>query len=224
MDWTAPIDIYCERLGPGLWAEPVNAMTNLAFPLAALAGAVAARRAGLRQPALWALIVLAALIGVGSFLFHTHATPWAALTDVAPIWGFVLLYLVTFATRVAAVRPLPLVLGSVLALAALIAATAALRALLGPEAVAALNGSEQYAPALLALMVFAALLHHRRDPLAPHIAAATGVFALSLAFRTADAHVCTAVPLGTHFLWHLLNATVIGLLLLALVRGLSRTR
>lgn len=25
------IDIYCERLGPGLWAEPLNALTNAAF-------------------------------------------------------------------------------------------------------------------------------------------------------------------------------------------------
>ena len=30
-----PIDIYCERVGPGLWAEPVNALTNLSFLAAA---------------------------------------------------------------------------------------------------------------------------------------------------------------------------------------------
>ena len=28
------IDVYCERVGPGLWAEPVNALTNAAFFLA----------------------------------------------------------------------------------------------------------------------------------------------------------------------------------------------
>jgi len=112
MDWTAPIDIYCERLGPGFWAEPVNALTNAAFVIAALVAAVAARRAGLRQRALWALIVLAGLIGVGSFLFHTFATPWAALSDVVPIWSFVALYLVTFATQVAGIRPLRLVLAA----------------------------------------------------------------------------------------------------------------
>ena len=36
MAWTDPIDAYCERLGPGFWAEPLNAWTNLAFLLAAL--------------------------------------------------------------------------------------------------------------------------------------------------------------------------------------------
>ena len=25
------VDLYCERLGPGLWAEPINAITNAAF-------------------------------------------------------------------------------------------------------------------------------------------------------------------------------------------------
>ena len=30
------IDGYCERVDPSYWAEPVNAVTNLAFVLAAL--------------------------------------------------------------------------------------------------------------------------------------------------------------------------------------------
>ena len=31
------IDLYCERLSPGIWAEPINALTNLAFLVAAFA-------------------------------------------------------------------------------------------------------------------------------------------------------------------------------------------
>lgn len=30
------VDACRERLGPGLWAEPRNALANLAFPIAAL--------------------------------------------------------------------------------------------------------------------------------------------------------------------------------------------
>jgi len=33
--WLAPVDGYCERVGPHYWAEPVNAVTNLAFLVAA---------------------------------------------------------------------------------------------------------------------------------------------------------------------------------------------
>jgi len=28
------MDLYCERLGPGLWAEPINASSNLTFFIA----------------------------------------------------------------------------------------------------------------------------------------------------------------------------------------------
>jgi hypothetical protein len=44
-----PIDAYCERLGPGLWAEPLNALTNLAFIVAAL---ICAWRLGHPRPPL----------------------------------------------------------------------------------------------------------------------------------------------------------------------------
>ena len=36
MRWSESIDMYCERTDPGLWSEPLNALTNLAFLLAAL--------------------------------------------------------------------------------------------------------------------------------------------------------------------------------------------
>ena len=36
MDLTRQMDLYCERLDPGFWAEPLNAVTNLSFILAAL--------------------------------------------------------------------------------------------------------------------------------------------------------------------------------------------
>ncbi|CAN0575733.1 unnamed protein product, partial [Laminaria digitata] len=89
------IDIYCERLGPGLLAEPVNAVTNLAFIVAAYflvrmilrADPVVRRDAGI-----WALIALVLAIGIGSSLFHTFATRWALLTDVIPIAIFILVY------------------------------------------------------------------------------------------------------------------------------------
>ena len=39
--------------------------------------------------------------------------------------------------------------------------------------------------------------------------AAGAVLAVSLTFRTVDPAVCPAFPLGTHFLWHLLNGLVL---------------
>ena len=36
MDLSKPIDIYCERLDIGIWAEPINAVTNAAFIFVAI--------------------------------------------------------------------------------------------------------------------------------------------------------------------------------------------
>ena len=91
MEWHQSIDSYCERLSPDYWAEPINAVTNLAFLVAA--GVMAWRLWGARLPLAWAMVGVLAVIGIGSFLFHTHGTVWSALADVVPIGGFVLLYI-----------------------------------------------------------------------------------------------------------------------------------
>jgi hypothetical protein len=71
-----PIDLYCERLHAGLWAEPVNAASNLAFFLAAAGAYMLWKREGKNDRFILLLIGLAVLVGIGSTLFHTFATRW----------------------------------------------------------------------------------------------------------------------------------------------------
>ena len=82
------IDLYCERVYPDLWAEPVNASTNLAFFLSAGAVWILARRTQTLSSKIWLLIVLIVAIGMGSILFHTFATTWARVLDAVPILFF----------------------------------------------------------------------------------------------------------------------------------------
>ena len=91
MDWTAQIDAYCERTDAGYWSEPLNAVTNAAFLVAAFVMWRRVRRQGLALPLV--LVGLLAAIGIGSYLFHTHATRWAATADTTPIGLFILTYL-----------------------------------------------------------------------------------------------------------------------------------
>jgi hypothetical protein len=65
MDLFTPVDLYCERTGPELWSEPVNALTNLAFVAAGIWGVyeVRKRSTGTAAEALaWWVVA----IGVGS--------------------------------------------------------------------------------------------------------------------------------------------------------------
>lgn len=213
MDWTAPINAYCERLGPGYWAEPVNALSNAAFILAGLAALrIWHRRGGDDLPVL-ILTVIIFLVGIGSFLFHTHANYWSLLADVLPITLFIYVYFF-FAMRrmigMGAAR-------AILALVGFILFSLGFRQLFPPGL---LHGSAGYLPALLALLAVAAVLRLRGQALAQSLLAAAGLFAVSLTFRTIDPVVCHELPVGTHFLWHVLNA----ILLLVLVRLISDAR
>ncbi|HEX5665527.1 MAG TPA: ceramidase domain-containing protein, partial [Hyphomicrobium sp.] len=96
MAWTDKIFAYCERAGdPAFWAEPFNAISNVAFLIAALAGAVLlVRTPNARERRIeWGLVLLVTIIGIGSFLFHTYATRWASVADTAPIGIFMIGYL-----------------------------------------------------------------------------------------------------------------------------------
>ena len=53
--------------------------------------------------------------------------------------------------------------------------------------------------------------------------AATVTFLISLTLRTFDMALCDVWPYGTHVFWHLLNGTMIALLLQALIRQITRT-
>ncbi|MEA3641325.1 MAG: hypothetical protein VBE63_15475 [Lamprobacter sp.] len=209
------LDIYCERAGAaGLLAEPINLMTNAAFIIAAL---LVARRL-VAQPNLrlrnsWdlgLLILLLGAIGIGSALWHSFATGWAVLADVIPITLFINLYLLSFGWRVLRLRPLALA-GLWLSYQVL---SIGLIAITGPEL---LNGSVGYLPALAFLVGFWWVLRRRADPLSPTLLAAYLLFIGSLTFRTLDMALCGLMPLGLHFLWHLLNALLLYLLLSGLI-------
>ncbi|MBK1705091.1 ceramidase domain-containing protein [Halochromatium glycolicum] len=212
------LDSYCERAGAaGLLAEPINLITNAAFVVAAV---FAARRLaiepdlGLRNAwDLGLLVLLLAAIGVGSALWHSFATGWAVLADVIPITLFINLYLLSFGWRVLRLRPLALA-GLWLGYQVL---SVGLVALTGPGL---LNGSIGYVPALAFLVGFWWVLRRRADPLAPMLLTACLLFVSSLTFRTLDIAACGTLPIGLHFLWHLLNA----LLLYLLLRGLIDAR
>lgn len=189
------LDLYCERLGPGLLAEPLNAFTNLAFLLAALH---AWRRADGRLD-VRVLAALIAVIGLGSGLFHTVATPAAQWCDVVPIGLFQLSFLWLYLRHVRGL----MAAACAAWLALFVVALAAAAPLTAP-----LNGSLAYSPALLALTALG--VSHLRRLRDPGLLLAAALFLASLTARSLDLALCPRWPAGTHFLWHLLNALLLG--------------
>lgn len=200
MGWNASVDAYCERLGPEYWAEPVNAVTNAAFLIAA--AVVWPRVRGM--PAGQAMTAVLAAIGVGSYLFHTHATRLTGLMDVLPILLFILLYLFAASRDFLGLSPLRAGLATA-AFLPYAAATVPLWSL-----IPGLGSSAGYMPVPVLILFYAWLLRGRAPGTARGLAAGAGLLLLSLAFRTLDGPLCDAVPFGTHFLWHILNGIMLG--------------
>ncbi|TCP21609.1 ceramidase [Rhodovulum adriaticum] len=194
------IDAYCERTDPAFWAEPVNALTNAAFLLAA--AVMWPRVRGL--PLARALCVVLGLIGIGSFLFHSIATTWAAMADVLPILGFILLYLYVAHREFWGLGRWS-ALGLTAAFFPYAAATAPLFGL-----VPGLGSSAGYAPVALLIGLHALFLRRRAPATARGLALGAGLLAVSITFRSLDDPICAALPLGTHFMWHILNAVMLG--------------
>lgn len=224
--------LYCERAqDPSFWAEPLNAVSNAAFLIAAF---VAAREylsepAGRRSVTTALLIALTFVIGIGSFLFHTYATRWASLADTIPIAVFMLAYFAFALRRFFGLNWVLVAIGLAAFFVAIRYAGSIqcnygeLLPITARRGARCLNGTVGYAPAFLALLGTGLLLAALRHPAARLLTLASGVFLVSMTFRTLDIELCELTRIagrvcGTHFLWHILNGVTLYILLRAAIR------
>ena len=198
MDWMQKIDAYCERTDFTFWAEPLNAVTNLGYLLVALIYWQRMQGSAMGR----VLSFILALIAIGSFLFHTTATAWAGAADSAPIGVFILVYLFALNRDVLGWPLWAALLGTVLYLpyAALVVPIL--------DSVPFLTISDFYWTVPLALIAYALGLRRRAPGVARGLAAGAALLAVSISVRSLDLALCETLPVGTHFLWHLLNAVM----------------
>lgn len=200
MNWFEQFDGYCERTDFTYWSEPLNAMTNASFIIAAIL--MWTRVAHL----FWGRVLCAVLfaIGVGSYLFHTHATAWAALADVAPIGIFILVYLFVvnrhmvgwplWASMIGVLGFLPFAAGITLAL----------------DPVPFFGTSNFYWSVPILLLAYAALYRRQMPHTARGFVIGAAILSLSITLRSLDMPLCDAFPVGTHIFWHILNGIMLG--------------
>lgn len=205
-----PIDIYCERHYAGLFNEPINAITNIAFFIAAwLLWRAYQENTPKDREALY-LIGLVASVGLGSSIFHTFANEIGLLSDVIPIAIFVLYYLFVALQRLLNWQALQAFIGVCVFIGFSVLAENA-------PADYRFNGSVSYFPCMAAILFMYWQLLLRKHLAAEYMGKAALVFAFSLTCRSIDMAVCDMFPLGTHFFWHLCNGMVLYLLTIAII-------
>jgi hypothetical protein len=207
--WGADMmDVYCERVGPGSLAEPLNAVSNISFLLAAWAAWVLAKRTGTLSAGVRALIAIAASVGIGSILWHTYPTMLTLILDIVPILIFLIWYIWLYTRNVIGMR-------------SLFAVASVAAFLLGTFLVIpysdVLHGALVYSPGLMVALVLG-VFHATEWTVARFtLLAAAGVYMAALFFRTIDIEVCSVLPIGTHFLWHILIGLVTYLAMRSLI-------
>ncbi len=198
------IDLYCERTSPDFWAEPVNALTNIAFLIAAWFAWRRAKQLQATSPDLWLLIVFMCAIAVGSGLFHTFANYWSRWLDILPILIFQLVYLWVYSRHIVKTN-IPYAMGIVLAYL--------LAAMVARQFPHIMNGSLMYAPAMFVLLILG-IYHATTRRIERYVLlGAAGIFVVSFTCRTIDGFICPYFPLGAHFMWHVCNAIMLYLIL-----------
>jgi hypothetical protein len=193
------IDIYCERLDVGIWAEPINAVTNFAFILAAIIMWI--RCKNLVEGRVLAFLLFS--IGCGSFLFHTFAQTWAAILDVTPILIFILTYIYAANRRFLVWSKRMSITGVILFLPYQFLVVSIL------SSIQFLGSSAQYVPVAILIFFYSALLHKSKSNLSRELFVGATILSLSIFARTIDEPLCLIVSVGTHFIWHILNAIML---------------
>jgi hypothetical protein len=191
-----------------LFDEPINACSNVVFLLAAWAVWRLAVRSRAVSAGLCVLIGLSISVGIGSALWHTFATSWALLLDVVPILLFQLGFLWLYGREIGKLRPLLLI-------ALLIGYVSATLWMKAYERW--LNGGMMYLPSVVltwTVGIHYLLVGHRERPI---LLVSAVVFCAALTCRSIDLLVCRQLPIGTHFLWHVLNGLVVYLAMRAIV-------
>jgi hypothetical protein len=199
MNWFETIDGYCERIDASFWSEPLNAVTNVVFLMAAI---WVLRREELNNKAR-ALAFLLGMIGIASFLFHSVATAWAGALDVLFILLFTLLYIFV-ATEDFLGLP----------------RRSALVVTLGyfPFSVVVdwltlplsfLGSTRIYIPILILIILYSLILYKKFPYLSRGLAMGALLLTISMFARSVDLPLCETISTGTHFLWHVINAIML---------------
>lgn len=194
-----PLTDYRERAGSGLFAEPLNVLTNLAYLVTALLAWRMLQKSPVEHRQHFLVMIGAiAAVGIGSAIFHIFHTESTILFDAVPIWIFIATALALLLKQLSGTwRTATLFL---LAFAAtLICATIFI-----PKDL--LNGTIRHAITITTLVGLIVWSYRKLGRVSAGLIPVFVLYGGAIAARVADPAVCASFQHGTHFIWHILNA------------------
>jgi hypothetical protein len=208
----------CERQAVGAFAEPLNLFTNIGFIGAAIALFCNYHRhsdlKGMWIYDIHLLTFLVFAIGVCSSIFHAFPSPTTEMLDMLAIVAFINVFFLSTMVRI--------VKCGWAETSICFMAFAGSTHILVTTFPNAMNDSIAYLSTMSTLIFIAFYLNLKRRNTARMFLVAALLGVVSLFFRVIDNAVCEHIPTGTHFIWHMLNATLIYILMVQLIRNVNR--
>ena len=186
---------FCEQKFLPYFQEPLSVLSNIGFLFAAYYLLK-------EKPSSFAeksLVILTALVGLGSASYHAYRHPVTHFLDVIPIYLVLMVSLYLLAKKLTRNTKTSTIF------LALFAGLQAGLALLVPQNFLKtfLNGSLRYVLALLVLLALFLYANHKKLKNSRLLLYGLISFAIAIFFRSIDILVCPVFPSGTHFLWHI---------------------
>ena len=200
------MDFYCERTNEQIFNEPVNAISNIFFIIVSLS-LIKILRKNQSNKIYYIQPILIFFIGIGSFLFHLNPNVITLYSDVIPIFLFSLSFIFFFNRDVININNLNNALLFLLFFFLFLFITPKLNYEI-------LNGSEFYFANYFFLTMYTIWLYLKKSDFFQLLLLGFIFFNLSILLRSLDNHICEYFSIGTHFLWHFLNAYLLKILTL----------
>lgn len=195
-----PQTIYCERgFEQGLFVEPSNAFSNLAYVIAGFLAYRMLKSNQITDRKLLLLPWLLLIIGIGSFIYHTERNVITLLFDAIPLFFFILYILFLVLEEIQRSK-----LKAAIVLLGFIVIEIFLTIYIPKEF---FNGSIRHITAVFFCSLIGLIAYKKfGNKIIKPLLLVISLYALAIIFRSVDMIVCPFIPIGAHFLWHILAA------------------
>lgn len=194
------IFFYCERTSLNVLSEPLNFFTNLCFIIFSIL--LLFNKSILDKK--YALLIF--LIGVGSMLFHSIPNRLTGFLDIFFIISFIYYYIFTLYIKLNFKKYLSAIISIVFIIICIVFGIVSIGTILG--------SSSFYLPIIFHIFfLYLYFLKNKKVYIYYNLLLFILVlFSFSLFLRSIDIYLCNTFLIGTHFIWHILNALVLYLL------------
>jgi len=202
--WDRYLQIYSEAISThcekplGIISEPVNTISNMAFFVSAYFIFKLIQKNNIKNGGLRILPFLVILVGLGSAIYHGYNNPYTLITDIFPIYIFILYSIYLLVGKLTENMYLRFVIPLALVVLQFIVFTSFPAFILDIPTTHLVN-------ALFVLMLFIWSYKILKSN-SVYILLVVASYGLGIVSRGFDLPVCPINNFGTHFLWHIFMA------------------